>query len=73
MIFFSLSPDPRDIKGMKLDCMSCQIDNIPSEALTSLTMQPFYNHRSDTCHDQGNKRQKIPGCNSIMETTDLLF
>lgn len=73
MIFLSLSPDLRDIKGMKLECMSCQIDTIPSEALTSLTMQPFYNHRSDTLHSQGNKRQKRPGCNSIMKTRDLLF
>lgn len=56
VIFFSLSPDLRDIKGMKLECMSCQINNIPSEALTSLTRQPFYNHGLDKVHEQGNKR-----------------
>lgn len=56
VIFFSLSPDLKDIKGTKIECISCQINNIPLEAQTSLTMQPFYNHRLDIVHNQENKR-----------------
>lgn len=42
MIFFSLSPDLRDIKGTKLECISCQINNLPLEAQDFLTMKSIF-------------------------------
>lgn len=76
MIVFSLSPDLRDIKGTKLECISCQINNILSEAQTSITRQLFYNCRLETVHNQGNKRNRKDskaGCHRTMETVYSLF
>lgn len=75
MIFSSLSPDLRNIKGTKLECISCQINNVPLEVQPSLTMQPFHNHGLDIVHNQGtsSRNNQEQEHHVIMETLYLLF
>lgn len=62
-------------KSTKLKCISCQINNIPLEAQTPRTMQPFYNQTLDTGHNWRKRGgpDREQGRNVMMKTIYLLF